>query len=78
MAEHDEPELALAFDTNNRDFVRGVQVGMVYERFAARGADGGDILVYADCAEMLARMRIAGAAFNVADEGDDWIRVTPL
>ena len=71
-------KLALEFDTDSRDFARGVQVGMVYERFCGKGGDGGDILVYSDCAEMLARMRDAGACFTITDSGDDnWIRVTP-
>jgi len=67
--------LALPFDTDDPQFRRGVEIGMLWERlereFPVRAT------VHADCAEMV--MRIAEARelpFTAQPLGDDWLAVT--
>lgn len=67
--------LVLPFDSDDREFVRGFQMGMVYARFAADD-ERGDVIVYPDCAEMLVRMQERGWQFDVLPNGDDSLVVT--
>ncbi len=69
----EEYSLLLPFDSDDREFVRGVQIGMVFERFGVSGR--ADIPVYAECAEMLARMRECGLEFIVSEVSDGWLIV---
>lgn len=65
--------LSLPFDSDEREFVRGFQCGAIWGRVRPCPT----ILVYAENAEMLARIRERYPdAFEVADNGDDWIAVT--
>jgi hypothetical protein len=79
MTDDEMPEgafsLALPFDTDNADFRRGVEAGMLWE--AVRRSPVVSMLIHADNAEMA--IRIAEAArkpFTAEDCGADWIDVT--
>lgn len=71
-----EFELALRFDSDDHEFVRGVQVGMYWEQLR-----NGDLpitfVTYSDNAEMMLRMAEARGCDVSSTEGDDeWIEVT--
>lgn len=65
--------LVLPFDTDERAFVRGFQLGAIWGRVDRSGK----VLVYADTAEMLVRiLERYPDVFTVEDNGDEWIAVT--
>lgn len=68
----EEYAMALGFDSDTHDFVRGFQLGMLWGRITPARV----VLVYSDTAEMLARMLDDHpGAFAVHDNGDDWLAV---
>lgn len=71
-----ETALSLPFDTDSRDFVRGVQVGMLF--MACEAQQCTTLAVYADNAEMVARIidNAEGVTVSVKIEDDDWLMVT--
>jgi hypothetical protein len=71
----DDLTLALPFDTDEPDFRRGVEVGMLYE--AVRRSPVVSMLIHADNAEMAIRIaEAAGKPFSAEECGDDWLDVT--
>lgn len=64
----------LPFDSSDREFVRGFQLGIIYGRWMSEEA--GDVLVYGDCAEMLTRMVERGAPITVTIENNEWVSVS--
>jgi hypothetical protein len=69
-------ELRLPFDTDDTQFRRGVEVGMLYE--AVRHSPVVSVLIHADNAEMVIRIaEAAGKPFSAEPSGsDDWLDVT--
>jgi hypothetical protein len=79
--DHDaDYSLALPFDTDDPQFRRGVEIGMLWERVqAARhfGATGISATLHPDCAEMVIRIaESAGLGWTCEMTGDDWMTVT--
>ena len=70
----DDLTLALPFDTDEPEFRRGVEVGMLWAHLEHMGC--AEATVHADCAEMI--MRIAEAKqlpFLATTIDGDWIHV---
>ena len=73
----DELHLALAFDTDSEDFVRGVEVGMLWGRLQHGDESELQQTIHAANAEMVMRIAEAhGAAFTAVDLDDEWVVVT--
>ncbi len=71
----DEFALVLPFDSDDPEFTRGVQVGMVYALTLPPEERPVTVLVGEDTAEMLVRLMEAGHRFTVADNGPGWLAV---
>lgn len=68
--------LALPFDTDEPEFRRGVEIGMLWEQ-TGRAVVPVEVTVHADCAEMVIRIAEArGVPFTAEPLGDDWLAVT--
>lgn len=68
----DDLQFALPFDTDSREFTRGVQVGLLWAQLNPTRT----LIVYRENAEMIARiMERQPGTFTVTDENDDWIRI---
>lgn len=70
----DEWGLSLPFDTDDPEFTRGFQVGMIYGKFF-HPDEHGEVIVSAENAEMLARLIERGAPIEVLDNGDEYLCV---
>lgn len=74
----DEPEdaefgLVLAFDTDDPEFTRGFEAGLLWERLERDGE--ADQLIHAENAEMVMRIAEAkGLRFSAEDLGDGWMQ----
>ena len=70
--------LALPFDTDDPEFCRGVEAGLLYaeaERLGVPG-DSYEATIHADNAEMVMRIAEArGLEFTADPLGGDWLRV---
>lgn len=68
--------LALPFDTDEPEFRRGVEIGMLWERLQ-RAVVPVTATVHADCAEMVMRLAEAHSLpFTAKSLGGDWVGVT--
>jgi hypothetical protein len=67
--------LALPFDTDNPEFRRGVEIGILWARLDHE--DHFSATIHADNAEMILRvMEAKGASFTASPLGEDWLAVT--
>jgi hypothetical protein len=67
--------LALPFDSDEPEFRRGVEIGMLWAGLVRDGY--AEASVHADCAEMIIRIAEAtGLPFTADPVGDDWLHVT--
>jgi hypothetical protein len=67
--------LVLPFDTDDPQFRRGVEIGMLWIRLAYE--DSFSATIHADNAEMVMRvMEAKEATFTASPLGDDWLAVT--
>lgn len=68
--------LALPFDTDEPEFRRGVEVGMMWTHLQRYDGER-SFTVHADCAEMAIRLGEAlGLNFSAEDLADGWVEVT--
>jgi hypothetical protein len=65
--------LMLPFDTDDPEFTRGFQAGIVLALSEPEPTT--ELLVYATNAEMLARMMERGCKFSVREISDEWLSV---
>lgn len=67
--------LVLPFDTDDPEFRRGVEIGMLWARLGYE--DQFSATIHADNAEMVMRvMESKGVSFTATPVGDDWLAVT--
>lgn len=67
--------LVLAFDTDDPEFTRGFEAGLLWERLERDGH--ADQLIHAENAEMVMRIAEAkGLRFSAEDLGDGWMQAT--
>lgn len=67
--------LALPFDTDDPEFRRGVEIGMLWARLEHE--DRFSATIHADNAEMILRVIEAkGVSFTASPLGEDWLAVT--
>lgn len=72
----DEYTLAIAFDTDDAEFCRGVEVGMIYGRLLAEPRPVLAV-VHASNAEMMLRLAEAtSTSVRSVDLDEDWLEVT--
>lgn len=70
----DNLSLALPFDSDEPEFRRGVEVGMLWAHLDHMGC--AEATVHADCAEMVLRIAEAkGLRFSADAIDDNWLRV---
>lgn len=66
--------LLLPFDTDNPEFRRGVEVGLLWEQLEHGPAE---VTVHADCAEMVIRIAEArGLPFSAEPVDGEWLFVS--
>jgi hypothetical protein len=76
MTDDSAMTLALPFDTDQPEFRRGVEIGMLWQQLQMQPFGPVEATLHADCTEMV--IRIAEAAclpFAAEDGGDGWIHV---
>lgn len=70
----DELKLVCPFDTDDPEFVRGFEMGMLWERM--KRDQPFDMMVHATNAEMVMRLAdAAGRPFSGEEIGEDWVAV---
>lgn len=74
MSDNGEWKLALAFDRDDPEFARGVEVGMVMQRLAVEGAPM-TATMHVSNAEMAMRLAEAGGVIVTAEDLGDWLLV---
>lgn len=73
---HSDYELLVAFDRDEPEFARGVEIGMLYERLL-RDPEPVVAQIHADNAEMALRVgESLGLRVRARDLNDDWLEVT--
>lgn len=75
---NDDWALVLPFDTDDSEFTRGVEVGMVWERLRVSAEECVvGVIVHGSNAEMMLRLsEISGRPVTATDTGDDWLDIT--
>jgi hypothetical protein len=68
-----EFDLLMPFDTDEREFTRGFQMGMVWA--LSEPAPTTSVMVYAVNAELLVRMKERGCRFACREANDDWLEI---
>lgn len=67
--------LVLPFDTDNPEFRRGIEVGIMWAELQAPGGQR-EFQIHADCAEMAIRLGEAtGLQFRADPVNNDWVVV---
>lgn len=76
MESHGSPfELLIPFDTDDPEFVRGIEVGMLHARLVHGGQSPVYGIVHATNAEMMLRLAEAHHVPVRADDLGDWLAV---
>jgi type IV secretory pathway ATPase VirB11/archaellum biosynthesis ATPase len=67
-------ELICPFDTDDPEFVRGFEIGVLWERL--QSGEACEVTIHATNAEMVIRLaESTGREFCAEDMGDDWLCV---